>query len=302
MSISLQPRRLQAGSRVAVVAPGGPIARERLEAGAARLRAWGLELVHGEGLFAKTGYLAGDDAHRLAQLQAALDDPTIAAVWAARGGYGTTRLLPQLRLRPQRDAPKLVIGFSDLTALHAALNALGVASLHGPNVGQVGELTAAALNHLRETLFSSLPPLALEGAAPLTPGQARGTLLGGNLTLLASLCGTAHLPSFAGAILLLEDIGERPYRLDRALTQLWSSGALQGVRGLALGTFQGCEEKSTGEGPEPVFQDFARRLGVPAALGFPVGHVNANFAVPLGAEAELDASLGRLTFLSGLAA
>jgi muramoyltetrapeptide carboxypeptidase len=294
------PRRLSPGDRVAVVAPGGPIERERLELGAEKLRALGLTPVFDDRLFAKASYLAGDDAHRLALLQAAIDDPGVAAVWAARGGYGVTRLLPRLRLRSLRERPKLVCGFSDITALHAALGALGLGSLHGPNVGQVGELTPRAFDQLRETIFSSLPPPALEGATPLAAGTARGTLLGGNLTMLASLCGTGYLPSFSGAILLLEDVGERPYRLDRCLTQLRNARALEGVRGLALGTFPGCEERETKEGVGPVFEELARTLGVPAAIGFPVGHVSDNCPALLGAEVELIATGGRLTFLTGL--
>ena len=300
MSSLLLPRRLLPGDRVAVVAPGGPIDRERLERGADKLRALGLQLVYDDGLFARDGYLGGTDAHRLRQLQTALDDDSLAGGWAARGGYGVTRLLTRLRLRGLRERPKLLCGFSDITGLHAALAALGLGSVHGPNVGQVSELTEGAFAQLRETLFSSLPPPALEGASPVAPGVARGLLLGGNLTLLASLCGTGHLPSFAGAVLLLEDIGERPYRLDRCLTQLRNAGALEGVRGLALGAFVGCEERDTKEGVGPVFAELAQLLAVPAAIGFPVGHLDDNWAVPLGGEVELDADKGRLTFLSGL--
>jgi muramoyltetrapeptide carboxypeptidase len=296
------PRRLAPGSRVAVVAPGGPIERERLERGADLLRALGLTLVYDDTLFAKLRYLAGDDAHRLRQLQSALDDERIDAVWAARGGYGVTRLLPSLRLRSLRERPKLLCGFSDLTGLHAAFGALGLGSVHGPNVGQIGELTEPALAQLKATVLSSLPPPPLTGATALSPGTARGVLLGGNLTLLASLCGTPHLPSLAGAILLLEDVGERPYRLDRVLTQLRSTGALAGVRGLALGAFVACEERGTTDGVVPVFEELARELKVPAAIGFPIGHQDDNRAVPLGAEVELDAAAGTLSFLSGLTA
>jgi muramoyltetrapeptide carboxypeptidase len=302
VSTFLNPRRLAPGDRVAIVAPGGPIDRERLERGVDRIRAMGLTASYDDGLFAKERYLAGSDQHRLRQLQAAIDDPSIAAVWAARGGYGVSRLLPRLRLRTIREQTKLVIGFSDITGLHGAVGALGVGSLHGPNAGQIGELTEGALTQLKDTLFSSLPPPALEGASMVFPGTARGVLLGGNLTVLGSLCGTPFLPSFSGAVLLLEDIGERPYRLDRCLAQLRNAGALEGIRGLALGTFPGCEERDTGESVGPVFDELARSLGVPAAIGFRIGHVDDNFCAPLGVEVELTAEAGRLTFLSGLRA
>jgi muramoyltetrapeptide carboxypeptidase len=273
-----------------------------LEAGAAKLRALGLTLVYDERLFARDAYLAGPDPQRLALLQAALDEPSTRAVWAARGGYGLTRILPQLRLRGLRESSKLVIGFSDVTALLGALGALGIGSVLGPNVGLVGELTPAAVERLTATIFSSLPSPALGDASCLVPGKARGVLLGGNLTLLAALAGTPHLPSFSGAVLLLEDIGERPYRLDRSLTQLGAVGAFEGLRGLALGTFERCDDPQAGFTARQVFERLAEALDVPAAIGFRIGHVDDNCAVALGSEVELDAAAGQLTFASGLGA
>jgi len=296
----IQPRKLAPGDRVAVVAPGGPLDRERVEAGIQRLKAFGLEPVYDERLFAREAYLAGPDQQRLAILQAALDDRSVRAVWAGRGGYGLTRILPQLRLRGLREDPKLVVGFSDVTALHSALGALGIASVHGPNVGQLGELTPAAQERLPVVLFSSVPSPPLVGATTLRPGAARGTLIGGNLTLLAALAGTGHLPSFAGAVLLLEDVAERPYRLDRSLTQLRSSGAFTGLRGLALGAFTRCDDPESGFTARQVFERLARDLELPAAIGFPVGHIDDNRAVLLGTEVELDAGRGTLAFLGGL--
>ena len=285
-----------------VVAPGGPLDRERFERGAAKLRSLGLVLIYDERLFARDGYLAGSDAQRLALLQAALDEPSSHCIWAARGGYGLTRLLSKLRLRGLRESPKLLVGFSDVTALHAALGSIGVGSVHGPNIGQMGELTPRALERLTATVFSSLPPEPLGGATPLHPGRAHGVLLGGNLTLLAALAGTPHLPSFSGAVLLLEDIAERPYRLDRCLTQLRASGALIGLRGLALGAFTGCDDPPGGSTARQVFERLAAELELPTAIGFPIGHLDDNCAVPLGVEVKLDAGAGTLTFLSGLQA
>jgi len=298
----IQPRKLSAGDRVMVVAPGGPLDRERFERGAAKLRSFGLLPIYDERLFAREGYLAGSDAQRLALLQAALDEPSSRAIWAARGGYGLTRLLSKLRLRGLRESPKLLVGFSDVTALHAALGSIGIGSVHGPNVGQIGELTPRALERLTATVLSSLPPEPLGGATPLHPGRAHGVLVGGNLTLLAALAGTPHLPSFSGAILLLEDIAERPYRLDRCLTQLRASGALIGLRGLALGAFTGCDDPPGGSTARQVFERLAAELELPTAIGFPIGHIDDNCAVPLGVEVELDAGAGALTFLSGLQA
>ena len=171
--------------------------------------------------------------------------PTVKAIWAARGGYGAMRLLSRLRLGDWVQAQKLLVGFSDITALHAALNTLGFPTLHAP-VPQPSSRSSSpkALARLHEILFDrSARPRSLQADPLVTlhPGKARGKLVGGNLSLLASLVGTPFLPSFAGALLLIEDIGERPYRIDRLWTQLRLSGAFDGVRGVVVGQFWRCE-------------------------------------------------------------
>ena len=249
-----------------------------------------------DSLFARSRYLAGSDEVRAGALQGALDDPSTRAVWAVRGGYGLGRILGRLELGAVR---KLLLGFSDLTALHAATNAQGLVSIHGPNVGQLGELTEPALARLA-ALLAGEQPGPLTGGVPLVAGRASGRLLGGNLTVLASLVGSPHLPPLTGAILLLEDVGESPYRLDRAFTQLRNAGLLDGVRGLALGQFPRCDPAQLDFGSREVLADLAVQLGVPSAIGFPVGHVDDNRAVPLGVEVELDADGGTLTFARGL--
>ncbi len=225
-------------------------------------------------------------------------------IWAARGGYGLTRILPDLRLRALRESPKLIIGFSDVTALHAALGALGIGSVHGPNVGQLGELTAPALERLVATVFSSLPPEPLGGATTIVPGRASGLLLGGNLTLLAALAGTPHLPSFSGAILLLEDIAERAptgsIDLGRSCGR---AGRWSGFEVSPSGTIHELRRsRRRFHRPRGVRAPGRARARLPTAFGFPVGHIDDNCAVPLGTEVELDASSGTLTFTSGLAA
>ncbi|MHB8420041.1 MAG: S66 peptidase family protein [Myxococcales bacterium] len=292
---------LRPGDAVSVVAPSGPFERAPFEAGVAVLRGLGLEPRFDDRLFARFRYLAGRDEERLALWEEAAADPATRAVWCARGGYGAMRLLPRIRLRAFLDRPKLFAGFSDATALHAALNARSLRTLHAPVLTQLGHQPPEVIERLRALLFSKAPPPPLEAAPRSTwvPGRARGVLLGGNLSVLSRLIGTPYLPSLSGAILFAEDVGESPYRLDRLWTHLALSGALEGVRGVAVGTLTDCEKKDADYRALDVVADLCRGLGVPAAGSFPVGHGPINQPLPLGAQVELDADAGRLTFLEG---
>jgi muramoyltetrapeptide carboxypeptidase len=290
------PPRLRAGARVALVAPAGPLAAERVDNALERCARLELEPVLGASARSRHGaYLAAPDVERLADLQHALLDPQIAAVWALRGGYGTMRLLAQLDLAPVVNAPKPFIGFSDNTAVHLAFHARGVVSYHGPHAG--GDATELAERCLRDVLWRAEPAGVLElPAAPapvtLTGGVAEGPLVGGNLSLLASMCGTPATPRAAGAILFVEDIGEPTYRLDRAWTQLLLAGVLDDVAGVALGRFTDCEDDAA-----EVLAELVRPLGVPAVLDLPISHEPDNWTLPLGVRARLDATRGTLELL-----
>ena len=199
-------------------------------------------LEYGPGIFERHRYLAGSDARRFDELWAALADPDIRAVFCARGGYGATRLLSRLSGRAPPGAPKPLIGFSDITALHLWLQAHGRRSIHGPVLTQLGRLAAATAERLFALLESARPAPALVGTATYVAGVAEGALLGGNLSVLSRMLGTPFMPALDGAILLLEDQGERPYRLDRMWTHLQLAGVFARVRGIALGSFTACEE------------------------------------------------------------
>lgn len=296
------PPALAAGARVALIAPSGPLRLAgALEVAAGQARSFGWEPVVGEHAGERTGYLAGTDAHRLHDLNAALRDDTIDGIWCVRGGYGAMRLLEALDVDAMRRHPKTLIGYSDITALHAALGgAAKVVTFHGPHAAMpMSHFSRESLE--RATVSRKDPCGHAPAARTLRPGRARGRLVGGNLALLASLCGTRFEPDYTDCILVLEDVGEPTYRIDRMLRQLALRGAFARVAGIAHGQFT--------EGTEPgdasscalddILQEAADIAGVPAVAGIPIGHMDDQWTLPLGAMAELDAE--RLTLHVALA-
>jgi len=298
-----RPRRLRAGDRVGVVAPSGPVPREQLATGLETLREWGLEPVLGPRVLERhpsLDYLAGTDEDRARDFQEAWCDPSLAAVISARGGYGTQRVLDLLDWDLLRAAgPKLFVGYSDLTVLHEALaRRLGLATLHGPMTATAAFLEdAPTREHLRRSLFTPESVLRIgpgEASRTLVPGRARGVTVGGNVSLLASERGTPHArPSAAGGILLLEDIQQPPYSLDRLLTQLLRSGWFDGVAGIALGSWTDCGPY---EDVRAVLRERLAPLGVPVVEELGFGHGPSTLTLPLGVPAVLDADARTLTY------
>ena len=289
------PRGLTPGARVAVIAPASAFDRASFDAGLALIAAR-YDVHYQPSIFERHRYLAGADGRRLTELKEALLDPAIRGVFCARGGYGAMRLLAQLS-PAALGTPKPLVGFSDVAALHLWLQSLGVMSIHGPVLTQLGLLPEESRQRLFQLLESGSPAAPLKAADTYVPGVAEGPLLGGNLSVLTRLLGTPYMPTLAGAVLLLEDVGERPYRLDRMWTQLDLAGVLRQVRGIALGTFTRCEEKDADYSAADVLRELAQATGLPCAAGFPIGHGALNDAVPLGARVRLDASARTLSFL-----
>jgi muramoyltetrapeptide carboxypeptidase len=290
------PPALRPGDRVAVIAPASGFERGAFEAGLA-LIGNRYHAEHSSGVFERHRYLAGSDARRLAELTAALADPDIRAVFCARGGYGATRLLGRLGPYPPVGPAKLLVGFSDITALHLWLQSHGRASIHGPVLTQLARLPASTRERLFALMESKVPAPALSGTATYVGGAVEGPLLGGNLSVLTRMLGTPFMPPLDGAILLLEDQGERPYRLDRMWTHLQLAGVFERVRGIALGSFTSCEEQDAAYSGAEVLRELAESTRLPCAAGFPVGHGEVNEPVPLGVWVRLDADAARLTFL-----
>ncbi|MEV4109580.1 LD-carboxypeptidase [Nonomuraea sp. NPDC049695] len=291
---------MRPGDTVAVVSPSGPPNAALLMRGVERLEGLGLKVVVGAHALdrQRLDYLAGDDAARAADLQTAWCDPAVSAVFCCRGGYGAARLLDLLDWDAMRAAgPKVLLGSSDITALHNAFAAeLGVSTLHGPMAacdilaGEKGP-EPRSWQSLQAALFGAQEPV--QGERALVQGRAEGVLAGGNLSLLASMCGTRWQPSFAGKLAFLEDIGEEPYRIDRMLTQLLQAGALDGVRGIALGSWVDCGD------PYPVLEDRLCGLGVPVLAGLPVGHGSPQMSVWLGRLGVIDTESCSLAAIVG---
>jgi muramoyltetrapeptide carboxypeptidase len=231
----------------------------------------------------------------------ALQEEDTKAVWCIRGGYGTARLLPLLDLPRLRRRPKLLVGFSDITALLVQL-ALprGFVTIHGPVITQLSRLPATDLRWLKTLLFGARAPqrVPLGRTRTLAPGRAEGTLVAGNLSILASLTGTRFAPDLGGAVLCLEDANEEAYRLDRLFWQIVSAGMLQRVRGIVLGELVGCKPEGTGRhSARRVLERAIAALGLPAISGAAFGHGRRNVAMPVGVRARLDANERTLTLL-----
>ncbi|HBQ14848.1 MAG: LD-carboxypeptidase [Sandaracinaceae bacterium] len=286
---------LRPDGHIRVIAPSSPFPREDFARGVARLRER-YRVSFADDLFEARGYLAGDDARRLAELRDALTDPDVDAIVAARGGYGATRLLDALKPEEVRASPKLLVGFSDVTALHALWARAGLRSIHGPMVAALGRAEPAWVERWIAAVEGG-PVAAATGLDTIHPGEAEGPLVGGNLAVLAALVGTPYAPPLDDAILFLEDVGEAPYRVDRMLTTLRQAGWLARVRGVALGSFTACDPRADGRTVEAVLRDRLADLGVPVAAGVGAGHAPEDGEVPLGAVAQLDATRGSLRFV-----
>ncbi|MEB3165807.1 MAG: LD-carboxypeptidase [Cyanobacteriota bacterium] len=293
------PLPLRSGDRVRLAAASSaldPAALERLQAGVAELESWGLQVdPHAEPL-RRWGHLAGADGERRADLQG--DGRPLPLLACIRGGWGAARLLEPAGAAtppPGADA-RWLLGFSDVTSLLWARLAAGLGGgVHGPMLTSLAAEPDWSRQRLRDLLFGrSLPALPGE---PWRGGVAEGPLLVGNLTVATHLLGTAHLPALQGAVLVLEDVGEAPYRIDRLLTHWRLCGALQQLAGIGFGRFSGCDDPDSPVAVDAVLRERTADLGIPVLAGLAVGHEPGNAALPLGVRARLDADAGQLELL-----
>lgn len=306
----ITPNRLQPGDIVGLIAPGSSIDEDGILKAIRQIESLGLKVKSGKNLQAINGFLAGTDQQRLDDIHTMFADPSVKAVWCVRGGYGCGRLLPLLDYKLIKRNPKVLIGYSDITALmNAITRKTGLVTYHGP-VGS-SDFTDFTTKYLKAAILDGNPWLPIERpqvsqegtiseSYVIRGGMAEGTLWGGNLSLLSAAAGTDYVPPIKGSLLFIEDVGEDPYSIDRMLTQLRQSWDLGSVAGILLGVFKGCEadpddrsltlrETLTGR-----FQD----LGVPVAYGFPIGHINDMCTLPVGLKARASMEEMKIEVLS----
>jgi len=306
-----KPARLRQGDTVGLIAPANPDNTPlHLEAVGNTIRGMGLVPKPGLHVSDSFGYLAGTDKDRAADINAMFADDTVRAIFAIRGGWGSARLLPLLDWNLIRANPKLLIGFSDVTALHLAFAArAGFPTLHAPNAANRWDVTS--WNSFWRLAFSGETPVlggadnqgTMLPAAPITmigPGKASGRLLGGNLTVLSTLMGTPWLPDFKGAILFLEDVGEAEYRIDRMMNQLALAGVLGKVSGVIFGQCRRCINDTpdyAGFTIPDILEQYLAPLGIPAFSGANIGHIGNQLCMPVGARVLMDADAGTIALL-----
>ena len=291
----IKPQALHPGDTIGIAAPASPFDQQAFDRGVGVIESMGYRVKIPENLFMKRGYLSGPDRERASQLMKLFEDESVRAVFCARGGFGSMRLLPLLDFETICAQPKILLGFSDITALLVAIyNRCGMVTFHGPLVTTLKRDSENTCRTLIHAVRSNQPfTLNARKAVILNPGQASGPLVGGNLTCLCHLLGTPYEPRFEGHLLFLEDRGEAPYRIDRMLSQLRLGGHLDEVVGVILGCFLDC-------GPIQdlylIVQDAFRHTAIPILAGFDIGHGNDNMVVPIGLEADLDTEDGSLRF------
>ena len=290
------PHPLARTATVGIAAPASaPLAAADLDAGLDALRARGLRIARVRETITPHGYLAGTDGERLDELNALLRRDDLDAVFCVRGGYGVLRLLPGIDYDAARAHPKLIVGYSDITALHFALWAkAGLPGLSGPMLAPDWPHLDAETEAQFWTLAEGHAPVEIVGPGgealdPVRPGRAEGVLLGGNLVMICTLLGTPYLPDLKGAILFLEEVGEPPYRVDRLFAQLKLAGILDNLGGLVLGGFTGADppENRPSLSLDEVLDDYTRDLPYPVARGLVYGHFRRKSTLPVGVRARL---------------
>ena len=303
MSGYIKPKRLKSGQTIGLIAPSSNfMENESIRFAADILKSFGFRVKKGQYIFDRNGYLAGEDRDRAADVNAMFADKEVDAIVCIRGGYGSPRILPYLDYDVIKQNPKVIIGFSDVTALLNAIHVkTGLITFHGPNAGR--NFSDYTLSEYKKVLFdpqlttiAAPPPFEMtEGQAErenritvITPGKAQGELIGGNLSLMVKLVGTPYEPSYKNKILFLEDVSEAQYRIDGMLTHLKLAGRLDQLAGIVFGKCTRCRDEGNTLSLEQVLIDHLKPLGIPAVRGLMIGHIKDLSTTPIGVRAELD--------------
>lgn len=306
----IKPKALQKGDKVGLLTPASAISRTSFQKALENLQSFGFEVVYSKNMRVKKGFLAGTDAQRLDDLHSMFVDDSIKGIVCARGGYGSARLLTSLDYDLIKANPKVLLGYSDITALLQAIHVkTGLVTFHGPvGASEFNKFTTKSFEKvlLKGNGKYSFDTKDGEGQYEkytLVNGQAKGPLIGGNLSLITSLLGTPYDIDYTDKIVFIEEIGESPYRVDRMLTQLLNSGKLSKARAIALGIFHNCETKPSDPdfgdslSLKEVLQDRLGELAIPVAYGLPIGHIAHNATIPIGIEAAYDSEKNELQYL-----
>jgi muramoyltetrapeptide carboxypeptidase len=294
--VTIKPQRLEPGDTIGIIAPAGPVDRNEIKPAIELLKERGYHALASPNLYKKKGYLAGSDKARLDDLQYMFSDNSVKAILCARGGYGTIRLLDRIDYDVIRKNPKIIAGYSDITTLlFAIFKNTGLVTFHGPVLRDLVRGRKNSLDNLLALLTSKTPQeIDLSGGAVIKQGHARGTVIGGNLSLICSLAGTPFMPRTKGAILFIEDKGEPLYRVDRMLSHLRLAGVINDLSGLISGSFTECGDIKD---IKKILKDITSGTDIPVITGLPVGHDRENKAIPMGIQAELDTGDMNLSFL-----
>ena len=284
---NLKPPKLRKGEAVGVIAPAGPVTPSEIEPGIKLLESFGYKVIVSSHLYQRQGYVAGDDETRLEDLNSMLDKKDVKVIFCARGGYGTLRLLEKIDFDLIRMNPKIIVGYSDITALLLAIyKKTGLVTFHGTMIKELSKNRNRNLESFLALVSSDeMWEVNLSKGKTLLPGKVKGTLLGGNLSLICHLLGTPFMPSLKKSILFVEEKEEPLYRIDRMMTHLRLSGQLKDLVGLIGGTFEGCGDISS---INRVLVDTVSDLQIPVVSGLPVGHGLENISLPIGVQASLD--------------
>lgn len=301
----IAPPFLKAGDRIGIVATARKIARESIETACSTFERWGLVPILSPSLFSeKHSYLAGDDEERRDALQSMLDDPTLSGIICARGGYGTTRIIDSLQFEEFRKRPKWIVGFSDITALHLKLSSMEIQSIHGTMPVLFGRKESApSMASLHAVLFGNNWKISSNPSSFNKPGTASGLVMGGNLSLIVDALGTSHSPDTKGKILVIEEIEEYLYKIDRMMVQLKRASKLEGLAGLVVGYFTDIKDSELpfGETFQEIIRYHTREYSFPIGFDFPTGHENPNMAWINGAECTLQVTSNSASLSSTLA-
>lgn len=278
----IQPPFLKKGDKIAITCPAKfPLVS--MEQAIKLMESWGLEVIIGKTVTSQFHQFAGDDDFRAAEMQTFINDPSIKAIIAARGGYGSVRIIDKIDFSPLMEAPKWIVGFSDITVFHCHLNKLGLQTIHGQMPATIPDSTAAGVESLRKALFGEAIDYVFENAEQLK-ALPPSEVIGGNLSILLSVLGSNSDPDYDGKILFIEDVGEYYYSIDRMLRALDRAGKLKNLKGLIMGGFTAIKDNDIpfGFSIEEIVRDVVSKYAYPIVSGFPAGHIDDNWAVVLG--------------------